>query len=283
MPSTFEESAAGAAATGEAADLPAITLSDVWLGFQLRYYKKRLTLRGAMVGSVASLLRVRRRRKQSETFWALRGLSLTVPHGEVVGVIGQNGAGKSTLLRVIAGIYTPDRGRAETRGSIATLLSLGAGFDPRRPGRENIYKNGVLLGLQRQQIEQRLEAIVEMAGLGDFIDAPVITYSSGMRTRLGFSIAVNVDPDVLLIDEVITAGDEKFRNRVGNIFDQLSHRRKTIVFVTHSLLALEQYCTRAVWLDKGKVQMEGAPAEIAREYLQFSGSSGQMRGRVELE
>jgi ABC-type polysaccharide/polyol phosphate transport system ATPase subunit len=241
-----------------------IVLSDVWLRFQLRYYRKRLTLRGEIVSSVSSLLG--RRRTRTGEFWALRGVNLRVGGGEVLGIIGPNGAGKSTLLRVIAGIYSPDRGTVHTNGVIATLLSLGAGFDPRRPGRENIYKNGTLLGLSRAQIEDRMEAIIEMAGLGEFIDAPVMTYSSGMRARLGFSIAIHVDPDILLIDEVTAAGDERFRARVGNIFDRMRSGRKTVVFVTHSLEALCQNCTQAMWMEKGQVHMAGPPETVAEAY-----------------
>jgi ABC-type polysaccharide/polyol phosphate transport system ATPase subunit len=245
---------------------PPIALEDVWLKFQLRYYKQRLTLRGEAVSRLSSLLHPRQRKKD-DAFWALRGVNLTVSKGEIMGVIGPNGAGKSTLLRVIAGIYAPDRGVTRTRGVIATLLSLGAGFDLRRPGRENIYKNGTLLGLTHQQIDERMDEIIETAGLGEFIDAPVATYSSGMRARLGFSVATHVNADVLLIDEAIGAGDEKFRNRVGNIFDQLSHEKKTVVYVTHGLITLKQYCTRAIWLESGQVKLDGPPVEVANAYL----------------
>jgi len=245
---------------------PAVALEDVWLRFNLRLYRKRLTLRGAAVKGLYSLLRPRRR-VRSDDFWALRGVTLRIPEGEILGVMGPNGAGKSTLLRVVAGIYAPDRGRVETRGTIATLLSFGAGFDLRRPGRENVYKNATLLGLTREQTDERMNAIVDMSGLGEFIDAPVMTYSSGMRARLGFSIAVHVDPEILLIDEVVGAGDERFRQRVGSIFDQLSGRRKTIVFVTHSQQQLRQYCTRAVWLEEGRVQLHGIPEEVGEAYL----------------
>jgi ABC-type polysaccharide/polyol phosphate transport system ATPase subunit len=248
---------------------PAVALEDVWLKFNLRLYRKRLTLRGAAVRGLYSLVRPRRRRN-GDDFWALQGVTLGVPEGEVLGVVGPNGAGKSTLLRVIAGIYAPDRGRVEARGTIATLLSFGAGFDLRRPGRENIHKNATLLGLSREQIDERMAAIVDMSGLGEFIDAPVMTYSSGMRARLGFSIAVHVDPDILLIDEVVGAGDERFRQRVGSIFDQLSGRRKTIVFVTHSQQQLQQYCTHAVWMEEGRVQMHGTVEEVGAAYLASS-------------
>jgi ABC-type polysaccharide/polyol phosphate transport system ATPase subunit len=248
---------------------PAVVLEDVWLRFHLRYYRQRLTLRGAIISGVSSVLRPRRRTRVQE-FWALRGITLRITEGEVLGVVGLNGAGKSTLLRVIAGIYAPDRGRVEARGTIATLLSLGAGFDLRRPGRENIYKNATLLGLSRRQIDERLEAIIELAGLGDFIDAPVATYSSGMRARLGFSVAAHTDPDILLIDEVLSTGDEEFRHRVGTIFDRLVHQHKTVVFVTHNLSALRGTCTRAIWMESGRVRSEGLPEEVGAAYLDHS-------------
>ncbi len=247
----------------------AVMLDDVWLKFNLRLYRKRVTLRGAAVSGLQSLARKGQVRTNDE-FWALRGISMSAHAGEVVGVIGANGAGKSTLLRVIAGIYSPDRGRVQTQGKVSTLLSLGAGFDLRRPGRENVYKNGMLLGLSRETITARMPAIVEMSALGDFIDAPVMTYSSGMRARLGFAIAANVDPDILLIDEVIAVGDEKFRNRAGTIFDQLSGSHKTIIFVTHSLSLLDQYCTRAVWVERGHVRLRGSPAEVRKAYVAAS-------------
>lgn len=249
---------------------PAVLLEDVWLRFNLRLYRKRLTLRGAAIVGLSSLLRRRRRARRSDEFWALRGVTLAVPHGEILGVIGPNGAGKSTLLRVIAGIYSADRGRVNTRGTIATLLSLGAGFDLRRPGRENIYKNGTLLGLTRPQIDERVEAIVELAGLGEFIDAPVMTYSSGMRARLGFSVAAHVDPDVLLIDEVLSTGDEEFRHRVGTIFDRFTRQKKTVVFVTHNLAALRESCTSAIWMQHGVVHLAGQPQEVAAAYVDSS-------------
>jgi ABC-type polysaccharide/polyol phosphate transport system ATPase subunit len=266
-------SALSAACTAQAENGPAIRLDDVWLRFNLRFYRKRLTLRGAAITGLSSLARRRRKMRGSDEFWALRGVTLTIPHGEILGVVGPNGAGKSTMLRVIAGIYSADRGRVSTCGTIATLLSLGAGFDLRRPGRENIYKNGTLLGLTRRQIDERVDAIVELAGIGDFIDAPVMTYSTGMRARLGFAVAAHADPDILLIDEVLSTGDEEFRNRVGTIFDRFTRSRKTVVFVTHNLGALKQACTRAIWMHQGTIRLEGQPAEVAEAYVAASKGS----------
>jgi len=245
----------------------AIDLSDVWLNFHLNFYKRRVTLRGAALSGLTSLIAGRRRSAGHQVFWALRGINLRIDHGESVGIIGPNGAGKSTLLRAMAGIYTPDKGVVRTDGNISTLLSLSAGFDLRRPGRENIFKNGILLGMTRSQIEERVDAIVEMADLGQFIDAPVATYSAGMRTRLGFSVAASVDPDIMLIDEVVNAGDARFRKRVGSIFDQLAGRQGTVVFVTHSTNLVKEYCSRAVWLEEGVIRMDGPAGEIVDAYL----------------
>ena len=252
---------------------PAVLLDGVWLKFHLRFYKKRLTLRGAAITGLQSMVRRKKRRESQDEFWALRGIDLNLPRGEVLGVVGANGAGKSTLLRVIAGIYSPDRGQVQSQGTIATLLSLGAGFNLRRPGRENVYNNGILLGLTREQIDEKMDAIVAMSDLGDFIDAPVMTYSSGMRARLGFSIAVNVDPDILLIDEVVGAGDERFRKRVGTIFDQLTGGRATIVFVSHSTDLVKEHCTRAVWLEKGRIRLDGDAAGVVDAYVRESQAS----------
>ena len=252
----------------------AIHVEDVWLRFLLRFHRKRVTLRGAVLGGLEGLLRRKGGRSKTGEFWALRGVDLRIGEGEIVGIVGPNGAGKSTLLRVIAGIYGVDRGNVRTRGSIGTLLSFGAGFDARLPGRENVYKNAILLGLRKAQVDERMDAIIEMSGLGDFIDAPVSTYSSGMRARLGFSVAVHADPHILLIDEVVAAGDERFRNRVGTIFDQFSHQHKTVLLVTHQISYLDQYCTRGVWLEEGKVRMDGPPEKVGKAYVEASKAGG---------
>jgi len=248
-------------------ELRAIVLDDVSLKFRLRYYRQRRTLRGEIVGGISKALRARRRSSSTSDFWALRGVTLAVHQGESLGIIGYNGSGKSTLLRVMAGIYAPDRGAVTTHGSIATLLSFGAGFDARQSGRDNIYHNGILLGLKRQEIGEIVDGIIELSGLDEFIDAPVSTYSAGMKARLGFAIAAHVRADILLVDEVIGAGDERFRARAGNIFDQLRNRKGTTVFVTHSMQLLKEYCTRAIWLHEGKVRLEGAPADVAKVYV----------------
>jgi lipopolysaccharide transport system ATP-binding protein len=201
------------------------------------------------------------------TLWALRDVSLCVAAGESVGLIGHNGAGKTTLLRLLAGITRPTSGRVHTSGRIASLINLGAGFHPELTGRENIFLNGVILGLTRKQVKQRFDDIVEFADLGAFIDTPLKRYSSGMYARLGFAVAAHVDPDVLLVDEVLSVGDVAFQDR--SIRKMLSFREggRAILFVSHNLSAVEMMCQRVVWLDHGGVRMHGPTAEVVRAYL----------------
>ena len=179
-------------------------------------------------------------------------MSFTVPKGCTYGVIGRNGSGKSTLLKCVAGITRPNEGRVTVDGRISALIELGAGFHPEISGRENVFINGIMLGLSKREIQRRFDEIVEFAELQDFIDAPVKTYSSGMYMRLGFAVAVHVDPDVLLIDEVLAVGDQSFTVKCLDKFAEFRRRNKTILLVTHSLDLVERFCDRALWLDKGK-------------------------------
>jgi lipopolysaccharide transport system ATP-binding protein len=203
-----------------------------------------------------------------EEMWALRDVSLELGRGRMVGIIGSNGSGKSTLLKVIAGILKPTTGRVAVRGRVSALIELGAGFHPEFTGRENIYVNGVLLGLTRTEIRQRFDEIVAFAGLQPSIDSPVKTYSSGMYMRLGFAIAVTVDPDVLLIDEVLAVGDEAFQHRCVGKIQEFKARGKTIVLVSHDLASIERLCDEAVWLDGGRVMARGETREVAGRYLE---------------
>jgi homopolymeric O-antigen transport system ATP-binding protein len=197
---------------------------------------------------------------------ALSDVSLAVPRGATLGIIGPNGSGKSTLIRLIAGIYRPDTGRITTEGRVSALIELGAGFHPEFTGRENIYINGVILGLTRAQIRRRLDEIVQFAGLEDFIDSPVRTYSSGMYMRLGFSVAVHVDPDVLLVDEVLAVGDEPFVRKGLERMDEFKRQGKTIVVAGHDLALVERWCDAAILLEKGRVTAQGDPPEVAKAY-----------------
>ena len=207
---------------------------------------------------------------------ALTGVSFEVRRGETFGVIGANGSGKSTLLKLVAGILKPTSGSLQVRGKVSALIELGAGFHPEISGRENVVINGVMLGLSRREIERRLPEIVEFAGLADFIDQPVKTYSSGMYVRLGFAVAVHVDPDVLVVDEVLAVGDEAFSRRCLDTIQQFSTRGKTIFFVSHSLALVEELCDRVLYLQAGRVKGLGDPREMLAAYrLDVSAGEGE--------
>ena len=199
---------------------------------------------------------------------ALRDLSFLVDRGEAFGIIGRNGSGKSTLLKIISGILKPSAGKVVVNGRIAALIELGAGFHPEITGRENIYINGIMLGLTRREIEQRFDRIVEFSGIAEFLDQPVKTYSSGMYVRLGFAVAVHVDPDILLIDEVLSVGDEEFSNRCIAKIQEMKYKGVTLLFVTHQLDQVRNLCDRALWLDHGQLEAIGDPARVVDAYLQ---------------
>jgi ABC-2 type transport system ATP-binding protein len=237
---------------------------DVGIRFLIRH------IRAPTVHS--GLVRFLKRRPRAEEFWALRHVSFEVPVGTTFGIIGANGSGKSTLLRVLARILAPDEGEIEVRGRVSSLISLGAGFEPQLSGIENIYFNGMLLGLTRAEIERRLDEIVAFAGLPDkFIDAPVRTYSSGMRARLGFSVAVHVDPEILVVDEVLTVGDARFRAKCKAKFQELFSRGATVVMVQHNLETILDLCQKCMWLDRGQIQEIGRPEAVVRAYLESQG------------
>jgi ABC-type polysaccharide/polyol phosphate transport system ATPase subunit len=203
----------------------------------------------------------------SETFPALTDVSFSVPKGSTYGVMGRNGSGKSTALKLVAGITKPTSGTVRVAGRISALIELGAGFHPEISGRENVFINGIMLGLTKRQIQARFDEIVEFAELAEFIDAPVKTYSSGMYMRLGFAVAIHVDPDVLLVDEVLAVGDEGFTHKCLDKFGEFRRRGKTILLVTHSLNLIERFCDEAVWLDGGRVQATGDPKRVVGAYL----------------
>jgi len=204
-------------------------------------------------------------------FWALRNVSFEVARGSVLGIIGSNGSGKSTLLRVLARIFAPDEGELRIRGKISSLITLGAGFQANLSGLENIHYNGLLLGLSGQGVEEKLDEIVAFADLGDFIDKPVRTYSSGMRARLGFSVAVHVDPEILIVDEVLVVGDARFRQRCIEKMTELFTKGTTVVMVQHNMDAILAMCHRCMWLDKGRVKEIGVPYDTVKHYLEAQG------------
>jgi ABC-type polysaccharide/polyol phosphate transport system ATPase subunit len=207
--------------------------------------------------------------RPDETFTALNDVSLTVPRGRTLGVIGRNGSGKSTLLKLVAGITKPSSGTVTVDGRISALIELGAGFHPEISGRENVFINGIMLGLTRREVTQRFDEIVEFAEMKEFIDAPVKTYSSGMYMRLGFAVAIHVDPDVLLVDEVLAVGDEGFTHKCLDKFAEFKRRNKTILLVTHSLGMVERFCDEALWLDAGRIRGSGDPKRIVGAYITY--------------
>ncbi len=213
---------------------------------------------------------MRRARVKYEEFWALRDVSLEVPEGKTYALIGENGSGKSTLLKCMAHILRPEKGRIETYGKISALLELGAGFHPELTGRENIFLNGSILGMSKKQLNQRFDEIVGFAGLEHFIDTPVKNYSSGMYVRLGFSVAINVDPDILLIDEVLAVGDAEFQRKCLEKFDDFRNAGKTIVIVSHALESVRNLCDTAGWLEHGVLRRLGPASEVIDEYLSVS-------------
>ena len=207
------------------------------------------------------------RRTEYEEFWALDDVSFDIPQGSTFGLIGHNGSGKSTLLKCLARIYQPDRGTIRTTGVVSALLELGAGFHPELSGRENVYLNASILGLSRRDVDARFDDIVDFAGLGQFIESPVKNYSSGMFVRLGFAVAINVEPDILLVDEVLAVGDEEFQQRCLSKFADLRASGRTIVIVSHGLEAVRNLCDRAALLDHGHLVGVGPAGQIVDQYL----------------
>lgn len=206
--------------------------------------------------------------KPDELVTALDGISFKVQNGQTFGIIGENGSGKSTLLKVVAGIAKPTKGKVTVKGKVSALIELGAGFHPEITGRENVYINGIMLGLSRKEIVRKFDEIVKFAELEAFIDAPVKTYSSGMYMRLGFSIAINVNPDILLIDEVLAVGDASFVPKCLDRIDDFRRRKKTILFVSHDLSNVEKICDQVIWLKEGRIEKMGEPKRVVDFYLQ---------------
>lgn len=233
-----------------------ITFTSVTKRFSLR--AERMLLRGY----VARLLR----RKSAPPFVALRNISFSIPRGQTVGVVGLNGAGKSTLLSLVVGLCPPDEGSVVVNGKVAALLQLGAGFHPDLTGAENIYMNAALLGLSAEKTTKAFDSIVEFSGVGQFINQPLRTYSSGMYVRLAFAIAIHVEPDILIIDEVLSVGDQAFQSKCNDKILEFKRQGKTLVFVSHSGHTVQDLCERALWLDHGELVMDGHAAEVVAAY-----------------
>jgi len=222
-------------------------------------------------------------RHQHEEIWALRDVSFHVDTGEVLGVIGRNGAGKSTLLKVLTRITTPTEGRAMIRGRVGSLLEVGTGFHPELTGRENVFLNGSILGMKRREIQRKLDEIVEFSGISKFIDTPVKRYSSGMYVRLAFSVAAHLEPEILLVDEVLAVGDAEFQQRCLGRMEDLSGTGRTVLFVSHNMHAINQLCDRAILLENGTIAQDGEPAEVVTRYLQSTHGTGSRHVWPDLE
>ena len=239
--------------------ISAIAVDDVAKRFRL-VHERNSTLKATVFSGF--------RRTVHEEFWALKGVSFEVEAGTTYGLIGHNGSGKSTLLKCMARIYRPDRGEIRTRGRVSALLELGAGFHPELSGRENVYLNASILGLSKRDVDRRFDEIVGFAGLEQFIDTPVKNYSSGMFVRLGFSVAITVEPDVLLVDEILAVGDEAFQQRCMEKFADVRRSGRTIVLVSHGLDSVRNICDRAAWLDHGDLVKEGEAHDVVTAYLE---------------
>jgi ABC-type polysaccharide/polyol phosphate transport system ATPase subunit len=242
-------------------EAPRIRVQDVSVTYRTSL-ERAPTLRGTLV-------RLGRRERVIREVEAVRDVSFAVPHGQVLGVVGANGAGKSTLMRTMAGILPPTSGRVEVDGRVSTLLALGVGFNRKLSGRENVTLGGLAAGLSRVQLQDKYDEIVAFAELEEFMDMPMHTYSSGMYGRLAFSVAVNMDPDILLIDEALSVGDARFRKKSFKKMRELCGQDRTIVLVSHALGSIEQLCDSAIWMHKGELKMWAEPHAVVEAYTRF--------------
>lgn len=236
--------------------LPAVSITDVALKYRI-YAERNDSLKAALM---------RGRRSVYRDFWALDGISVDIEAGTTFGLIGRNGSGKSTLLKCISRILYPDSGSIRVNGRIASLLEVGSGFHPELSGRENVYLNGSILGMSRKEITRKYEQIVEFSGVREFIDQPVKNYSSGMYVRLGFSVAIHTDPEVLIVDEVLSVGDAAFREKSKQMFLDLKAEGKTIILVSHSMSTVKQMCDQVAWINRGKLEAVGDARSVVRAY-----------------
>lgn len=221
------------------------------------------------------------KQREAKVFWALSDINLLVRPGEVVGLVGRNGAGKSTLLQMLCGTLPPSTGQLQVNGRIAALLELGAGFNPEFTGIENVFMNGAILGMKRQEVAKKLDEILAFADIGDFVHQPVKTYSSGMFVRLAFAVATSVEPDILIIDEALSVGDGAFSRKSFDRIMKLKDAGKTILFCSHSMYQVEALCSRAIWMEKGRIRMDGSAAEVTSAYA-TSLNAGTVTPRLDL-
>lgn len=229
------------------------------------------TLKDQLAAGLKSVFRRNGRSQLGEsTFWALKDVSFDIKQGEIVGIIGQNGAGKSTLLKIISRITVPTNGRAEIYGRVGSLLEVGTGFHPELTGRENVYLNGAIIGMKKEEIRRRFDAIVDFAEIGKFLDTPVKRYSSGMYVRLGFAVAAHLEPEILLVDEVLAVGDAAFQKKCLDKIGDVAKGGRTVIFISHNMVAVHSLCRRVIWVNGGKVLEDGQSAEIVARYMSAS-------------
>lgn len=242
-------------------NLPSISVRDVSITYRTTF-EKRPTLKSAV-------MRAGRGERLVREIEAVKNVSFDVHTGSVLGIVGSNGAGKSTIVRAIAGILPPSSGEIQVRGRVSTLLALGVGFDANLSGHENVILGGLAAGYSRAEIEAKFEEISDWTELGDFLEMPMRAYSSGMYSRLAFAVAIHMEPDILLVDEALSAGDARFKKKATEKMMSLVREARTMVFVSHALATLEEMCTEAIWLDKGRLMERGTPAEVVKAYSKF--------------
>lgn len=243
----------------------AVHVDHVSKSFRM-YHERNQTIKSAIM---------RGRTSVHEDFWALKDVTFDVPQGSTFGLIGSNGSGKSTLLKCLAKIYYPNRGEITHNGKLAAMLEVGSGFHHELSGRENIFLNGSILGMSKKEIERKFDEIVDFSGVEQFIDQPVKNYSSGMYVRLGFSIAINVDPDILVVDEVLAVGDAEFQAKCFNKFSDFRRSGKTVILVSHSMETVRSMCDHAAWLNKGELMAAGEATSTINAYLESLGDAGR--------
>ena len=250
----------------------AIRVENLCKRYDIQAAKKRSdTLADQLAGSIRSVFRsVEGAQEGVNFFWALQDISFEVRLGEIIGIIGQNGAGKSTLLKIISQVTVPTKGRAEIYGRVGSLLEVGTGFHPELTGRENIYLNGAIIGMRKEEIRRRFDAIVEFAGIGKFLDTPVKRYSSGMYVRLGFAVAAHLEPEILLVDEVLSVGDAAFQKKCLDKIRETAGAGGTVLFISHNMTAVNSLCNRVIWMKGGRIVEDGRPAELVTRYLDKS-------------
>jgi lipopolysaccharide transport system ATP-binding protein len=246
----------------------AINVEELSKQYQIDHAGKSQSLRESLVDLLT--LRSFRNRPEKETIWALRDVSFSIKQGETVGIIGRNGAGKSTLLKTLSKITFPTSGKINVNGRIAALLEVGTGFHQELTGRENIYLNASILGMSKREVDRKFDAIIDFSGVEKFLDTPIKRYSTGMRLRLGFAVAAHLDPDILIVDEVLAVGDAAFQKKCMNAMADMREGARTVLFVSHNMAAVENLCQRCIWMDGGKVRMDGDSRRVIEAYLTSS-------------